>query len=206
MPSLCKIDDGNAISTDPGALNPLQQPATPSPKNAPTLGFNMTDAHPLNIYEHPVTTLDGQATTLADLKGRALLIVNTASKCGFTPQYKGLQALHEQYGERGLSVLGFPCNQFGAQEPGNEGEIQSFCQKNYGVSFQMFSKINVNGENTHPIFVELKARAPGLLGSQAIKWNFTKFLVTPDGASVKRFASTTNPEELGVEIEALLSS
>ncbi|MBD9504403.1 glutathione peroxidase [Pseudomonas sp. BGr12] len=160
----------------------------------------MSDAL-LNI---PVTTIKGEQKTLADFGGKALLVVNTASQCGFTPQYKGLEKLWKQYKDRGLVVLGFPCNQFGKQEPGNEGEITQFCELNFGVSFPLFKKIDVNGAAAHPLYVQLKKRAPGLLGSQGIKWNFTKFLIGQDGQLVKRFAPTTKPEQLSAEIEALL--
>ncbi|HNH91622.1 glutathione peroxidase [Accumulibacter sp.] len=130
-----------------------------------------------SIYEISAERLTGGSQSLADYAGQVLLIVNTASECGFTPQYAGLQALYEKYRERGLVVLGFPCNQFGAQEPGEASEIAAFCQKNYGVTFPMFAKVEVNGEHAHPLFRHLKKAAPGLLGSEAIKWNFTKFLV-----------------------------
>ncbi|WP_152224458.1 glutathione peroxidase [Pseudomonas sp. SCB32] len=160
----------------------------------------MSDAL-LNI---PVTTIKGEQKTLADFGGKALLVVNTASQCGFTPQYKGLEALWRQYKDKGLVVLGFPCNQFGKQEPGSEGEITQFCELNFGVSFPLFKKIDVNGAEAHPLYVQLKQRAPGLLGSQGIKWNFTKFLIGKDGKVVKRFAPTTKPEQLSAEIEALL--
>ena len=160
----------------------------------------MSDAL-LNI---PVTTIKGEQKTLADFGGKALLVVNTASQCGFTPQYKGLEKLWRQYKDKGLVVLGFPCNQFGKQEPGDEGEISQFCELNYGVSFPLFRKIEVNGAGAHPLFVSLKKRALGLLGSQGIKWNFTKFLIGRDGQVVKRYAPTTKPEELSSAIEALL--
>ncbi|MFP3923795.1 glutathione peroxidase [Pseudomonas sp. W5-36] len=155
----------------------------------------------LNI---PVQTIKGEQKTLADFGGTALLVVNTASKCGFTPQYKGLEQLWQGYKDRGLVVLGFPCNQFGKQEPGNEGSISDFCELNYGVSFPLFKKIDVNGSHAHPLFVQLKKRAPGLLGSEGIKWNFTKFLVGRDGKPVKRYAPLTKPEDIKADIEALL--
>ncbi|MCO3345912.1 glutathione peroxidase [Pseudomonas aeruginosa] len=157
-----------------------------------------------SLLSIPCTTIKGEQKTLADFGGKALLVVNTASKCGFTPQYQGLEALWEKYRERGLVVLGFPCNQFGKQEPGDEGEISQFCELNYGVSFPLFRKIEVNGAGAHPLFVSLKKRARGLLGSQGIKWNFTKFLIGRDGQVVKRYAPTTKPEELSSAIEALL--
>ena len=147
-----------------------------------------------NLLSIPCTTIKGEQKTLADFAGKAILVVNTASKCGFTPQYK----------DQGLVVLGFPCNQFGKQEPGNEGAIAEFCELNFGVSFPLFKKIDVNGGAAHPLFVQLKKRAPGLLGSKGIKWNFTKFLIGRDGQVVKRFAPTTKPQELTQEIEALL--
>jgi glutathione peroxidase len=142
--------------------------------------------------------------TLADWRGQVLLIVNTASKCGFTPQYEGLEALHKQYAGKGFSVLGFPCNQFGAQEPGDEAEIANFCKLTYDVDFPMFAKVDVNGDAAHPLFKALKAAAPGLLGSEGIKWNFTKFLVDRSGKVVDRFAPTTKPEAIAADIEKLL--
>lgn len=157
-----------------------------------------------NLLQIPCETIDNRQFALADLKAKAFLIVNTASQCGFTPQYQGLETLWRAYGERGLQVLGFPCNQFGSQEPGTEVEIAEFCTLNYGVSFPLFKKVEVNGEHTHPLFARLKAAAPGVLGSEAIKWNFTKFLVDGTGAVVKRYASTTAPEALEKDIQALL--
>ncbi len=150
------------------------------------------------------TTINGERKTLGDFPGRAWLVVNTASRCGFTPQYQGLEELWKRYRDRGLVVLGFPCNQFGEQEPGNELEIAEFCQLNYGVSFPLFQKIEVNGPQAHPLFAELKQRAPGLFGSRRVKWNFTKFLIGRDGRLVKRFAPSTAPSKLGRKIEALL--
>lgn len=155
----------------------------------------------LNI---PCTTIKGEQKSLADFSGKAVLVVNTASKCGFTAQYKGLEALWQKYQGQGLVILGFPCNQFGKQEPGDEGAIADFCELNYGVSFPLFKKIDVNGSDAHPLFVELKKSAPGLLGSQGIKWNFTKFLISADGQQVTRFAPATKPEDLAGEIELLL--
>lgn len=151
----------------------------------------------------PCTTLSGEQKTLADYSGKAVLVVNIASKCGFTPQYKGLEALWQQYKDRGLVILGFPCNQFGQQEPGDEAEISEFCELNFGVTFPLFKKVEVNGNNAHPLFVELKKRAPGVLGSEAIKWNFTKFLIGPDG-KVERYAPATKPSALKADIEKLL--
>jgi glutathione peroxidase len=156
------------------------------------------------IYGISVTTIAGEEKSLAAYKGRVMLIVNTASKCGYTPQYRGLEELHKTYGVRGLAVLGFPCNQFGAQEPGSAAEIASFCELNYGVTFPLFAKVDVNGDSAHPLFVYLKKAKPGLLGSEAIKWNFTKFLVGPAGNVVERYAPQTEPRELAGAIEKLL--
>ena len=156
------------------------------------------------LYQHRVRGIDGSETTLDAYRGKVILIVNTASKCGFTPQFQGLEALYEKYRDRGFVVLGFPCNQFRNQEPGDEAEINSFCTTNYGVSFPMFSKVEVNGEHALPLFVELKRRAPGIFGSESIKWNFTKFLIDRQGRVVKRFAPKTTPEKLDAEISALL--
>ena len=157
-----------------------------------------------SIYEIPVTTLHGEPTTLAPYRGQVLLIVNVASQCGLTPQYAGLEAMHERLAPQGFSVLGFPCNQFGAQEPGGEGEIAKFCETQFGLSFPMFAKVDVNGDAAHPLFKWLRAEAPGLLGSEAIKWNFTKFLVDREGRVVERFAPTTVPADLAPAIEKLL--
>jgi glutathione peroxidase len=154
-------------------------------------------------YDFTAKDINGKQQKLSKFAGKPLLIVNTASKCGFTPQYKGLQALYDKYHEQGLEVLGFPCNQFGEQEPGDEAEIASFCDMTYGVNFPMFAKVDVNGDGTHPLFEHLKKAAPGLLGSEAVKWNFTKFLVNPDG-SVKRFAPTDEPASLAKDIEKAL--
>ncbi len=158
----------------------------------------------MSIYEHGVRTIDGQDTTLEAYKGKVLLIVNVASKCGFTPQYAGLEALYEEYADRGFAVLGFPCNQFGHQEPGTEADIQSFCSLTYDVSFPMFAKVDVNGPDAHPLYQELKAAQKGVLGSEGVKWNFTKFLVDRDGQVVGRFGSIDKPESLKKKIEALL--
>jgi glutathione peroxidase len=157
-----------------------------------------------SIYSFSARTLGGETISLERYRGRPMLIVNTASECGFTPQYAGLQKLHEQYAARGLEVLGFPCNQFGKQEPGNATQIGSFCEKNYGVSFQMFDKIEVNGAQAHPLYKFLTEEAPGLLGLEAIKWNFTKFLVDRDGNVLKRYAPLTKPEAIVDDIEKLL--
>ncbi len=157
------------------------------------------------LYDFAVRRLDGSETSLGDWRGKVLLIVNTASQCGFTPQYAGLEALYKKYKARGFAVLGFPCNQFGAQEPGTADEIGAFCEKNYGVSFPMFDKIDVNGPNAHPLFTHLKEEAPGLLGTDGIKWNFTKFLVDRHGKVVTRYAPTTSPNALDSDVLALLA-
>ena len=156
------------------------------------------------VMDFSAVLANGEPKNLSDYQGKVLLIVNTASKCGFTPQYTGLESLHQTYGERGFSVLGFPCNQFGGQEPGSEEEIQSFCDLNYQTSFPLFSKIEVNGAGSHPLYAHLKEQAPGVLGSQRIKWNFTKFLVNQQGAVVKRYAPSTKPEAIASDIEVLL--
>jgi glutathione peroxidase len=152
----------------------------------------------------PLKTIDGEARALGDFAGQALLIVNVASQCGFTPQYAGLEALHRRFRERGFTVLGFPCDQFGHQEPGDEAAIRKFCSDKYDVTFPMFAKIEVNGANAHPLFQTLKHEAPGLLGTQAIKWNFTKFLVDRQLRAVRRYAPSEKPEKLAGDIEAAL--
>jgi glutathione peroxidase len=159
----------------------------------------MTSAH-----DFDATSLDGKPVPLKEFAGKVLLIVNTASKCGFTPQYQGLEALYQKYRDRGLVVLGFPCNQFGAQEPGSALEIGSFCEKNYGVSFPMFEKIDVNGDTAHPLYQWLKKNARGVLGTERIKWNFTKFLLDRQGNPVERYAPLKKPEDLAKDIEGLL--
>jgi glutathione peroxidase len=155
-------------------------------------------------YDFSASTLAGDEVSLADYRGKALLIVNTASKCGFTPQYEGLEALHRDLSPRGFAVLGFPCNQFGQQEPGDAAEIASFCKLTYDVSFPLFAKVDVNGPGAHPLFKWLTDEAKGLLGSRAIKWNFTKFLVDRNGEVIERFAPTTPPAAIRSRIEALL--
>lgn len=157
-----------------------------------------------NIYSQSATDIQGNTVSLEQYRGKVLLIVNTASECGFTPQYKGLEALYQEYKDQGLVILGFPCNQFGAQEKADEQGIQAFCELNFGVTFPLFSKIEVNGEHTHPLYQYLKKAAPGVLGTQGIKWNFTKFLVNRRGEAIERFASTTKPEALEGKIAALL--
>lgn len=158
------------------------------------------------VYDFKPTNIKGEAQDLSKYEGKVLLIVNTASKCGFTPQYKGLEKLYKDYQSEGLEILGFPCNQFGEQEKGNDSEISQFCELNYGVSFPMFSKIDVNGKDEHPLYTHLKKSAPGLLGSKKIKWNFTKFLVDKNGKVVERFAPTTKPESLEDKIKGLLTA
>ena len=157
-----------------------------------------------SIYGFSARSLSGEDISLERFRGQAMLIVNTASECGFTPQYGGLQALHERYADKGLAVLGFPCNQFGKQEPGGADQIGAFCEKNYGVGFQMFDKIDVNGGGAHPLYRYLTSTAPGILGTEAIKWNFTKFLVDRSGKVIKRYAPTTKPEDIAGDIEKLL--
>jgi glutathione peroxidase len=157
-----------------------------------------------SIHEFSARRLDGREESLSRYRGQTLLIVNVASRCGFTPQYAGLEALYQEYAPRGFVVLGFPCNQFAHQEPGESGEIEQFCRRNYGVDFPMFAKIEVNGKDTHPLYRHLKSAAPGLLGSRAIKWNFTKFLVDGEGRVLNRFAPKTPPESLTEDIEKTL--
>jgi glutathione peroxidase len=158
----------------------------------------------MSAYDFEAQTLDGKPAPLGDYRGKVLLIVNTASKCGFTPQYEGLEALYRKHKDQGFVVLGFPCNQFGAQEPGDAAEIANFCSLTYDVSFPMFSKVDVNGPKAHPLYAFLKKEKKGLLGSEGIKWNFTKFLVGRDGEVVERFAPTTKPEALESAVEKLL--
>ena len=157
------------------------------------------------IYEFEAKTIEGVDVPLSNYTDKVLLLVNTASQCGFTPQFKGLETLHKNLSPKGLVTLGFPCNQFGNQDPGSNDEIQNFCQSNYGVSFQMMEKIEVNGSNAHPLFVWLKKQAPGILGSEGIKWNFTKFLVNRNGQVTKRYAPQDSPESIAKEIEKLVS-
>ncbi len=158
-----------------------------------------------SVYDFNGASLAGKPVPLNRFKGHVLLIVNTASQCGFTPQYKGLQALHDKYQSQGLDVLGFPCNQFGAQEPGAADAIGAFCERNYGVTFPMFDKVDVNGVDAHPLWKHLTSEEPGLLGLEAVKWNFTKFLVGRDGKVVKRYAPQTEPAAIAGDIEALLA-
>ena len=157
------------------------------------------------VYDFEVNRLSGERIGLNEYKGKVLLIVNTASQCGFTPQYAGLEELYGKFKQQGLEVLGFPCNQFGKQEPGDSDEIREFCSLNYGVSFPMFEKIDVNGDAAHPLYRYLKNAAPGFLGSKRVKWNFTKFLVNRDGGVLKRYGSSVKPEQLEAEIEAALA-
>jgi glutathione peroxidase len=159
-----------------------------------------------SVYDFSARTIQGQPVELSQFKGRVLLIVNTASECGFTPQFKGLQALFERYADRGFAVVGFPSNEFGGQDPGNNEEIASFCEMNYGVSFPMMAKVEVNGGNAHPLWKWLKGEKPGFLGTEAIKWNFTKFLVGKDGQVLKRYAPQDEPEKLAKDIEDALAA
>ena len=158
-----------------------------------------------SLYDFQAQTINGQTVHLSDYKGQVLLIVNTASACGFTPQFAGLEELHQQLGAKGLTVLGFPCNQFGNQDPGSNEDIGAFCQMNYGVSFPMMAKIDVNGPQAHPLFQWLKAQAPGILGSEGIKWNFTKFLINRQGEVVKRYAPLDKPASIAADISAVLA-
>ena len=158
------------------------------------------------VYDFEARQIDGKDIALSAFRGKVMLIVNTASACGFTPQFGGLEELHKSYGGKGLAVLGFPCNQFGAQDPGQDSEISTFCRVNYGVSFPMMSKIDVNGAAAHPLYKWLSAEAPGLLGSKAIKWNFTKFLVGKDGQVIKRYAPLDKPADMAKDIEAALAA
>jgi glutathione peroxidase len=171
----------------------------PQPRRS-TSGADMT-----TIYDFSAKTIDGDEQALAAYRGKTMLIVNVASKCGFTPQYTGLEELHEKFEGQGLVVLGFPCDQFGHQEPGDEAEIKNFCALNYDVKFPLFAKIEVNGANAHPLYKYLKHEAKGLLGSEAIKWNFTKFLVDAQGKVVKRYAPTDTPQAIGKELESKLA-
>ncbi len=157
------------------------------------------------LHDFTADTLEGQPRSLADFRGQVVLVVNVASKCGFTPQYTGLEALWKEYGPKGLAVVGFPCNQFGAQEPGSAEDIRQFCSLTYPVSFPLFAKVEVNGPNAHPVYDFLKAGAPGVLGTEAVKWNFTKFWVAKDGRVVERYAPTTTPAALKADIDKLLA-
>jgi glutathione peroxidase len=157
------------------------------------------------VFDFKADSLTGAPVDLAQYQGKVLLVVNVASQCGFTPQYTGLEQLEQKFAARGFEVLGFPCNQFGSQEPGNADEIRNFCDTKYQVSFPLFAKIEVNGDNAHPLYQHLKQAAPGVLGTQGIKWNFTKFLIRKDGSVYERYAPTTKPEELAADIEKLLA-
>ncbi|WP_404789111.1 glutathione peroxidase [Altericista sp. CCNU0014] len=157
-----------------------------------------------SIYDFSATTIEGQSINFSTYKDKVLLIVNTASQCGFTPQYQGLQALYEKYADRGLVILGFPCNQFGQQEPGSASEIRSFCETRFGVTFPLFQKVDVNGKDAHPLFQYLTKAAPGLFGTETVKWNFTKFLVDRNGKVVERYPSLAKPEDLEKAIQKLL--
>jgi len=160
----------------------------------------------MNVYDFKAKTIDGKEISLQDFKGKALLIVNVASKCGFTGQYEGLENLYKKHKDQGFEILGFPCNQFGSQESGSEAEIKSFCSLTYGVDFPMFSKVDVNGANAHPLYKYLTSEKPGILGTEAIKWNFTKFLIGKDGEPVKRYGSADKPESLEADVEKVLKT
>jgi glutathione peroxidase len=164
-----------------------------------------TKTEKTTVHEFSARTIEGAQKSLADYKGKVLLVVNVASECGFTPQYQGLEELHRKFKDRGFAVLGFPCNQFGAQEPGSEAQIKAFCETRFAVTFPLFAKIEVNGPGTHPLYDFLKSSEPGLLGTEAIKWNFTKFLVGKDGKVLKRYAPQTKPEAIAGDIEAALA-
>ncbi|MDT2047257.1 glutathione peroxidase [Priestia flexa] len=158
----------------------------------------------MSVYEYSAKTIKGEEVSLSQYEDKVLVIVNTASKCGFTPQYKELQALYEEMKDQGVEVLGFPCNQFGGQEPGSANDIEQFCELNYGVSFPMFDKVDVKGEHAHPLFTYLAEEAPGVFGSKTIKWNFTKFLVNRQGEVIKRYAPQTAPKDINKDIEELI--
>ena len=158
----------------------------------------------MSFYDLSAVAIDGSEVKFEQFRGKSVLVVNVASKCGFTPQYEGLEALYEKYASRGFVVLGFPCDQFGHQEPGDEDQIQSFCSTKFGVKFPMFAKIEVNGANTHPVYAFLKNEAPGLFGTTSVKWNFTKFLVDRSGQVVKRYASTDTPKKIAADVKELL--
>lgn len=159
----------------------------------------------MSVYDFSARSIDGVDVPLSQYRGQPLLIVNVASKCGFTPQYTGLEALYRQYRDRGFTILGFPCDQFGHQEPGSEADIKAFCSLTYDVSFPMFAKVEVNGKGTHPLYAYLKEQRPGILGLEAVKWNFTKFLVGKDGVPVKRYSPADKPESLAADVEAALA-
>ncbi len=165
-----------------------------------------TTPTPPSFFDFQATDIQGQTRNLSELRGQVVLVVNTASACGFTPQFAGLEALFQKHRDAGLTVIGFPCNQFGGQDPGSDGEIAQFCQKNYGVSFPMMSKVAVNGDDAHPLWVWLKAQAPGILGTQAIKWNFTKFLIGRDGQVIQRYAPQDGPASLEGDIQRALQA
>ncbi|HLQ77425.1 MAG TPA: glutathione peroxidase [Terriglobia bacterium] len=158
----------------------------------------------MSVYDFQARGIDGSDVSISQYRGNVLLIVNVASKCGFTPQYTGLESLYEKYRDQGFAVLGFPCNQFGSQEPGTESDIKSFCDLQYGVTFPLFSKIDVNGPNTHPLYTYLKTAKPGILGTEGIKWNFTKFLIDRNGEPIKRYAPADKPEAIDADVESAL--
>jgi len=169
-----------------------------------TLTLNAGEPMPKHFYDFSATSISGEKVSMADYKNKVILIVNVASKCSFTPQYEGLEQLYKTYHAQGFEILGFPSNQFGNQEPGTEKEIQNFCKVNFGVTFPLFEKIDVNGDNTHPLYIFLKSEATGFLGSESIKWNFTKFLIDKKGNIIDRYGSATKPEKIATDIEKLL--
>jgi glutathione peroxidase len=185
---------------------PPTQAGVPRATITPPHSREITMAAPQSIYDFEATSINGERAELASQRGKVMLIVNTASACGFTPQFAGLEQLWETLRERGLVVLGFPSNEFGGQDPGSDGEIASFCQLNYGVTFPMMSKVRVNGSEAHPLWQWLTKEAPGILGSKSVKWNFTKFLIGRDGRVLKRYAPTDKPESLQADIEAALAA
>jgi glutathione peroxidase len=166
--------------------------------------LSRANSESMSLYDIDLVTIDGKPQKMGDFRNKTLLIVNVASQCGFTPQYEGLQALYDKFKGSGLVVLGFPCNQFGQQEPGGEAEIEQFCTRNYGVTFPMFAKIDVNGLNAHPLYKYLKSEKPGIIGTEAIKWNFTKFLVAADGTVLRRYAPSDKPEAIEADLAARL--
>ncbi|KAI9228865.1 MAG: glutathione peroxidase [Piptocephalis tieghemiana] len=201
-----------STETGPAQAAPTGTAPAPAPAPVPVRGTPATTAEPSTgkspseFYGLSAKTAKGENFSFEQLRGKVVLIVNTASKCGFTPQYKGLQELYDKYKDRGFTILGFPCNQFGSQEPGSEDEIVSFCELNHGVSFPLMAKVNVNGDDTHPVYNYLKSEKSGILGLTRIKWNFEKFLVGSDGKVVERYSSVTTPEKIAKDIEPLLPS
>jgi glutathione peroxidase len=202
--ALIVVAGSTLISCDASDLTNSQKQSTVAKDNTNLITKRKGSTKVTSVYEFKAKSLDGKDIDLSTYKGDVLLIVNTASECGFTPQYEGLEALQKKFEGRGFKILGFPCNQFGHQEPGDSKTIGEFCHKNYGVTFQMFEKIDVNGKDAHPLYKYLTSAAPGVLGTEAIKWNFTKFLIDKNGAVVKRFAPSVVPAQITPEIETAL--